>query len=463
MKKKYIWWIVAAVVVIAAAIFWFGRSKKKAEAELIVKVAQGEFEVLVTVTGELQAKKSENIVGPDLRTGVFRFADYKIQDLVAEGTVVDSGDYVAELDRSTAGNSLLDVEDAIEKAEAKCLTTRLDTTMTLQGLRDELLNKTFAVEEAEIKLEQSKFEPPATIRQAEIDLDKAKRALEQAHVNYDLKVQQSKASMNEADIDLGRQQRRRQQMFDLLANFSIRAPKKGMVIYYREWNGQKRKIGSSISPWDNIVATLPDLSVMISKTYVNEIDISKIKRGQKVRIGVDAFPDKKYTGAITSVADIGEQLANTDAKVFEVVIQVNEYDAIMRPSMTTSNSIMINTLSDVTYIPIDAVYSQDSIPFVYTTSHTKQVVVLGESNENEIVVEQGLSAGDKLYVSVPENAATWKMIGEDLIPIIKQRILDKKKAEEEKERKAEEEKKVRQQRRPGGPGGTMPQGGGQRR
>ncbi|MDR1171284.1 MAG: HlyD family efflux transporter periplasmic adaptor subunit [Bacteroidales bacterium] len=455
MKKKYVWWTVAAVVVIAGAIYGFGRSKKKTEAELIVKVVQGEFEVLVAVTGELQAKNSENIVGPDLRSGVFRYGDYKIQDLVAEGTVVDSGDYVAEIDRSTAGNSLLDVEDAIEKADARCLTIRLDTTMTLQGLRDELLNKTFAVEEAGIKLEQSKFEPPATIRQAEIDLDKARRALEQAHVNYALKVQQSKANMNEADLDLARQQRRRQQMLDLLSGFTIKAPKKGMVIYYREWSGQKRKIGSSINPWDNIVATLPDLSVMISKTYVNEIDISKIKRGQKVRIGVDAFPDKNYTGMITSVADIGEQLANADAKVFEVVIQVNETDPIMRPSMTTSNSIVINTLSNVTYIPIDAIYSQDSVPFVYTTSHTRQVVILGESNENEIVVEQGLSAGDKVYVSIPENSATWKMTGEDLIPIIKQRALEKKQAEEEKERKAEEEKKARQQRRPGGP----PQGG----
>ncbi len=458
MKKKYIW-IVAAAVVVVGAIFWFNKSKKKADAELVVKVAQGEFEVLVTVTGELQAKNSENIVGPDLRSGVFRFGDYKIQDLVVEGTVVDSGDYVAEIDRSTAGNSLLDVEDAIEKAESRCLTTRLDTTMTLQGLRDDLLNKTFAVEEAEIKLEQSKFEPPATIRQAEIDLDKSKRSLEQAHANYALKVQQNKANMTEADIDLARQVRRRQQMLDLLAGFTIRAPKKGMVIYYREWGGQKRKTGSSISPWDNIVATLPDLSVMISKTYVNEIDISKVKRGQQVRIGVDAFPDKKYTGLITSVADIGEQLANTDAKVFEVVIQVNESDPIMRPSMTTSNSIVINTLSDVAYIPIDAVYSQDSIPFVYKTNHTKQVVVLGESNENEIVVEQGLTAGEKVYVSVPEGANTWKMSGEDLIPIIKQRALEKKKEKEEQERKAAEEKKARQMRggRPG-----MPQGGGAR-
>jgi multidrug resistance efflux pump len=454
-KKK--WWTTASVVVaVALAVVWVTRSKQKAGIELMAEVVQGDFEILVTVTGELQAMNSENIMAPaELRSGVFRYGDYKIQDLVVEGTVVDSGAVVAVLDRSTAGNSLLDVEDAIEQAESKYLTTQLDTTMTLQGLRDELLNKAFAVEEAGIKLEQSKFEPPATIRQAEIDLDKAKRSLEQAHSTYTLQVQKSQAGMDEANIDLTRQQRKRKQMLEILEKFTIRAPKKGMVIYFREWNGQKRKIGSSISPWDLTVATLPDLSVMVSKTYVNEIDISKIKKGQIVRIGVDAFPEKKFSGATTYVADIGEQLANTDAKVFEVQIKVNEYDPIMRPSMTTSNTIVINTLFDVKYLPIDAIYSQDSIPFVYTKNNVKKVVLLGEANDNQIIVERGLETGDKVYISVPENPETWKLTGEDLIPAIKERQLQKKKEREEMERKAEEEKKKQQQRQqfraPGGP------------
>ena len=61
---------------------------------------------------------------------------------------------------------------------------------------------------------------------------------------------------------------------------------------------------------------------MISKTYVNEIDVSKVKAGQKVEIIVDAFPERSYTGTVTSVANIGEQLPNADAKVFEVLIKV---------------------------------------------------------------------------------------------------------------------------------------------
>jgi len=462
--KKVIWWIVAALI-IGGGIYWYSGGKKKTGAELIVKVEQGDFEVLVTVTGELQAKNFENILGPSFQSGVFRWGEYKILDMVPEGTLVEKGDYVAEIDRTTAKNAMIDLEERIERQEVQVETVRLDTSLNLRGLRDDLINREFALEEIRIKLEQSKFEPPATIRQIEIELDRAIRSLEQQRRYYTLRDQHYKNWMYDTERTLSLMKRQYEQMTEIFAQFTVLAPKKGMVIYRRERFGQKRRIGSTINPGDNFVATLPDLSVMQSRTYVNEIDISKIKVGQQVRIGVDAFPDKKYSGIITSVANIGEQLANADAKVFEVMIEVNESDPIMRPSMTTSNSIVISQLSNVTYIPLEAIFSQDSIPFVYTTNQTKQIVILGEANDNEVVVEQGLSPDDKLYVSIPENAPTWKTMGEELIPMIKERILEKKKAQEESDRQAQEEQKTRQQRRdrnPGAPQGDRSRQGGDR-
>ena len=460
MNKRYLWWIVVAVVV-AGVIFWFGRSKKNAHVDLLVKAAQGEFEVLVTVTGELQAKNFENILGPNLQTGVFRWGEYKIQDMVAEGTLVEKGDYVAEIDRTTAKNAVIDLEERIERQEVQCETVRLDTSLQLRGLRDDLLNRESLIEEVKLKLESSIFEPPATIRQIEFELERSLRALEQQHRYYTLREQNCKNYMYDTERTLTNFKRQLQQMTEILSEFTVRAPKKGMVIYRRERFGQKRKTGSTINPSDNIVATLPDLSVMMSRTYVNEIDISKVKVGQQVRIGIDAFPDKKYTGVIASVANIGEQLANADAKVFEVMIEVNESDPIMRPSMTTSNHIVISSMSDVTYISIDAIYSQDSIPFVYTANQTKQIVLLGEVNDTEVVVEQGLSEGDMVYVSVPENSAAWKWSGEELIPTIKERAIAKKKAQEEQDLQAEKEKRDRQQQR-GQRSGGQRQGDGQR-
>jgi hypothetical protein len=218
-------------------------------------------------------------------------------------------------------------------------------------------------------------------------------------------------------------------------------------------------VGSEINPWDLTVATLPDMSTMVSKTYVNEIDISKIKVGQVVRAGVDAFPEKQYTGVVTEVANIGEQLPNTDAKVFEVVIKLNESDPILRPSMTTSNRIITETFDSVLFIPLEAVHSNDSLTYVHLKNNTRQVVVLDESNENEIIVEAGLDEGDKVLLSVPEGAEEMRFTGLELVEVIREKEAEKKRLEEEEQKQREEEQKQRMQRRGRRPtGGTRPAG-----
>lgn len=183
------------------------------------------------------------------------------------------------------------------------------------------------------------------------------------------------------------------------------------------------------------------MSTMISKTYVNEIDVSKVKTSQKVEIIVDAFPDRNYTGTVINVANIGEQLPNADAKVFEVLIKVDGSDPILKPSMTTGNKIVTKTINDVTYIPLECVQAgPDSIPFVYTKNKTKQIVVLGESNENNVIVEQGLEAGETLYLSTPEAPENYKLAGGDLKTIIKDR--EKAAKDEELRIRSEAEKAV---------------------
>lgn len=437
MKKSIIITLAVVVVAIISLVVFSKLTGDEDITQLEAVVGSGDFEVLVTITGELQAERSEKITGPtELRTSRgHRFSQIKIQDLIPEGTVVDSGDYVALLDRSAVTNRQKDIEDELEKKETALMTTRLDTTMQLRNLRDELVNLNYNMEEAEITLDQSKYESPAVIRQAQISLDKANRAYDQARMNYKLKVQQAQADMRNAEINLSRERRSYEDMNMIISKFRIHAPSAGMVIYQKEWGGQKRKVGSMISPWDLTVATLPDLSSMISKTYVNEIDVSKIKPGQQVRIGVDAFPEKKYEGSVFEVANIGEQLPNTDAKVFEVSIKIDGTDPILRPAMTTSNQIITSIHENVVFIPLETIHVVDSIPVVYKKNGSKQVVILGASNENEVIVEQGLNAGDKILLSAPDEPDKYKLVGEDLIPIIKER--EKQKKLEEERMKAE--------------------------
>jgi len=432
MKRTIIISGIIAIVAITILIVIGKASARKDIANLYSESKKGQFDIVVTTTGELQAKNSTSIAGPSMtQSRNIRVMDITIQDMVPEGTVVDSGDYVATLDRTSFDNTLKDELERLVTYETNLELEILDTAVTLSNLRDNIKNLQFSVEEAEITLQQSQYEPPTTIRQAEIALDKAKRSLEQSIRGYALRVEKEKRSMRNSKNNLAEQIERVNDLETLLSKFIITAPAPGMIIYYRDRMGAKRKVGSSVSPWDNVIATLPDMSLMISKTYVNEIDVSKVKTGQPVEIMVDAFPEKSYTGIVNSVANIGEQLPNADAKVFEVIIEVNESDPILRPSMTTGNRIITKTIADVTYIPLESVYTGlDSIPFAYMRNGTRQVVVLGESNENNVVIEQGIVPGEQIFLSTPENPENFKLKGEELIAVIKERQKEKLEAEE---------------------------------
>ena len=257
--------------------------------------------------------------------------------------------------------------------------------------------------EAGITLEQSKFEPPATIRKAQINLDEAQRTLEQKKMSNELVRAQTLSDIYHEKFNLSKGTTLVNDLQGFLAMFTITAPSAGMVIYKKDRNGIKRKVGSSLNPFDRVIAVLPDLSSMISKVYVDEIDISKIKTGQKVNIKVDALPEKAFTGNVISIANIGEQLPNSDAKMFEVQIRVNGSDLSLRPSMSTGNIIIIETYNDVIFIPTECVQAgSDSIPFVYGKNKTKQIVLLGKSNDKNVIVEQGLENGATIYLIPPE-------------------------------------------------------------
>ena len=412
MMKRTI--IITGIVVAVAIIILIVISKvtsKKDVGNLYAESKRGQFDIVVTTTGELQAKKSTDIYGPEFtQSRNIRAMDIKITDMVPEGTEVKAGDYVATLDRTSFDNSLKDELERLTTYQTNLEMKILDTAVTLSNLRDNIKNLRFTVEEAAITLQQSKYEPPTTIRQAEISLDKANPSLDQAIRGYSLRVEQAKSDMRTAKTNVSEEQTRVHDLQVVLSKFVVTASSDGMIIYKRDRMGAKRKVGSSINPFDNVVATLPDMSSMMSKTYVNEIDVSKVKTGQKVEIVVDAFPDKAYTGTVISVANIGEQLPNADAKVFEVNIEVDGSDPILRPSMTTGNKIITKTISEVIYIPLESVQAgADSIPFVYQKNGIKQVVVLGESNENNVVVEQGLEPGVQVYLSTPENIENFKL------------------------------------------------------
>ena len=429
-KKKAITFAVITAALLVASIV-IGKIRAASNAEQIQATyttpSVGKFEVIITSTGEIAAESSVDIFGPSSSNRQIRISNVEITDLVPEGTEVKAGDYVATLDRTTMENNYKDAQETLESRQQSYELTLLDSAVTLSNQRGTLKTKFYAIESAQIKLDQTTYESPAKVRSAQRTLEKAKSDYEAAKLSYDLTYKKQLQSISQAKERYDDQRQLVADYAKLLDQFVIYAPSDGMVVYYKDRNGQKRKAGSSINQNQNIVAELPDMSTLISTTYVNEIDVNKVKVGQSVILNADAFPGKNYKGEVISVANVGEQLSNADAKVFEVVVRILDTNTELLPSMTTGNKIYTNTQGNVMSIPLGCVQrDENNIPFVYMKSGYKQIVLLGDSNDDSVIVEDGLKANSKIYLETPNNLSKFKRVkGEEFIPIIKEREASK--------------------------------------
>lgn len=412
MKLEKIHWKIIgglALVIISLIIFQDSETEK-----LLTKVKKGNFRIEVNTSGELISKNFVEIKGPSsLR--LLRIFQIKINNLVPEGSYVKEGDFVAQLDESNVKTKIVELKTEVEKITSKYEQERLDTAIEMMKLRDQLINLNYDIEEKKIKVKQSTYEPPAIQRQFEIELEKSERTLQQNINSILLKRKQNEAKLYEIVLSLNQENLKLKRYEELLKSLTVLAPQDGMIVYSTYWDGTKITIGSEIGSWTNdyVVATLPDFSKMLIKTYVNEIDISNLKNGLTVDISIDAFPDKIYSGKVIDVGNIGQQLQKSESKVFEVMIEINEMDSLLRPAMTANNNILIEELSDVLFIPQESVFANDSISYVIVKTRfslKKQKVYLGKSNSNFVVVEKGLENGEELLMVKPEDieSISWR-------------------------------------------------------
>lgn len=454
-QNKLIKWGGIGVGALILIVFIITRETSTGETQITVPVQKGNFTALVYSTGQLQAEKSVSIDVPSelsgRRIGIY---EIKITQLVEEGTVVDSGQFVAALDQSAVDELMSQAQDNLEKSIRALDDAKIDTSINLSNLRDGLLNSKVTVEEKKLILTQSVYESPAVKRQASLDLERADRQYNQDVQNYDLKKRQDEFKVQRAIEDVKRQRETVDEIQKLFDALYVKAPQPGMVIYGTDRFGSKMKVGATVSRWEPQIATLPDLSSMISKTFINEIDISRVKIGQKVKVGIDAFPDKQFDGVVRDVANIGQVLPNGDSKVFEVTVKVLGTDPQLRPSMTTSNIITTEVLNDVTFIPLDAIFKNDSLQYVYVKhkgSWKKQIIDTGATNENYAIVIEGVTNENILLLNEPADASEMEYSGLDI-------YAKQLKRKEELEKKRQEELKNADMPPP--PPGGMPGPGG---
>jgi len=398
LKGKYSLSVITFLVIIAL-LFLFKETKIDSNIPTYT-AKKDQFLVSITESGEIKAKKSISITAPRIRGAL------KIVELVPEGDYIKSGDIVAKFDPTEAIAKLKEAEAELEKTLSNKDKLLANHASKSAQMKSDLKSSELSFELSKLNMEQMKFEAEAKRREAELqhnknelNFEKTKQTFESNKIIQKSELENMNVEIRQTNNDL----KKRQRDVDAL---TLKSSAEGLVVYGINWNNQGQKFQIGDQPWSGqAIATLPDLSKMESRTFVNEVDVSKVKSGQKVEVKLDAFQDSIFWGKIASVARLGKQKNNQSTiKVFDVFIEIEGVSEILKPGMTTSNKIIMDEIDDVIFIPHEALFEVNKKFIVYKkngSSFEEVEVTIGKKSDNFVIIESGLEDGDIVTLRDP--------------------------------------------------------------
>ena len=163
------------------------------------------------------------------------------------------------------------------------------------------------------------------------------------------------------------------------------------------------KVQEGDSPWSGQgLVNLPDLSEMVVKGTVSEVDASKVDPGQKVIVTLDAFPDETYRGIVTKKSTLARRKdPNSKINVFDVEIAIEDETDQLKPGMSAAARIVIHRLQDVVSVPLEAVFERDGRTVVYFENKKAQEVQVGRRNDMSIEILEGLNGTETICLVNP--------------------------------------------------------------
>lgn len=336
-----------------------------------------------------------------------------------------------------AGQKLRKLEDdnVLASLELGLARTKLEGTKRLAAkdfvTKNDLENEELKVKRSDISLQSAetskelfiKYEFPKEAEKLLSDYQEALRKLERAKKLAVSKLAQAEAKLNSSEARHVLQTRRRDDIREQIEKCIIRAERSGLVVYgggeghyYRD--EEQIQEGATVRERQDLI-TIPDMTEMSIKVKVHESAIKKVKKGQKARITVDAYPDEKLTGEVIKVAvlpDSANRWMNPDVKVYETAISIDGIHEWLKPGMSAQAEILVKELPDVLYVPIQAVAPSNGERVCYVVrpgTPERRVVELGEYNNEFIEIKSALEEAEEVLLRAPTTPEEADQAGEE--------------------------------------------------
>ena len=245
------------------------------------------------------------------------------------------------------------------------------------------------------------FEKKMQLLELEGGVRTAEQSLLQVQITNRAKLAQMKGILSSRTEQLAKEQERLKRYQDQLKECKIYAPQDGMVTYVTSSRDPELGEGVPVRRRQHIIS-IPNLRRMQVETSIHESVLDRVQKGLRVKVRVDAVPDRVFMGTVESVAVLPEQSYYSDTKAYETVITLDEEVYSLKPGMTAVCEIEIDNLVEVNAIPLQAVVQRDGENWVYIKnggSISRRRVDVGMSNDQFVSINDGLAPGDTVVLN----------------------------------------------------------------
>ena len=380
--KKYI--TIGVVLIIVLGGYYGVNAIFSTDIEIpTTPVTSGPFVISLNSNGTVDAKRAVTLSSPRIR-------NLQIVWLAPEGSVVAAGDPVIKFDATQQQTELSDNE-----SELKIKKTALQRAQQEYIIQEKQLR--LDLEKSRRNYDEKKHEAPRVAEEAKMEL-------ELSELNFQAKLDQLTADVEKAEVEVDRTQEKVNQARREMEQTTIDAPIPGLVVYLEIWKGgTMSKVQEGDSPWSGQgLVNLPDLTEMIVKAAVSEVDANRVDTGQTVRVSLDALPDQVYRGKVIKKGTLARRKEpNSKINVFDIEVEIEEPDAGLKPGMSASCDIIIDRMNDVVSVPLEAVFERDGGTVVYLANKKKREVTVGRRNDMQIQILDGLRGGEEVCLVDP--------------------------------------------------------------
>lgn len=399
----------------------------------------GEFINDIVERGEVES--SSNI---ELRCEVSSALGVRILEIADEGTPVNVGDIVVQLDDSSIRKDLTAQQIAVNTVEAAFSKAKNELDAAEIARREYELG-TFVQEEQ--KLESELFVAQENSRRAENfykhsrklavkgyitdiqmesdrfsvskfqkDLDAATTKLmvlrdytkHKTLKKHDSDINTAKANFASEEAKLAIETEKLDSLKSQLEKCIIKAPSAGQVVHNNQdrWRQDEfyiRKGG--LVRERQVIVKLPDVAKMQVKAKVGEARVDRVKPGMSAVVITEALRDVELTGTVARVSAYasGENWFNPNVKEYDAVIVVDNPPATLKPGMSAQVKIRVETLADALQVPVQTVVERDDKHYCIVKERNGKLapreLLIGSTNEKFIVAKDGVGPDDEIVMN----------------------------------------------------------------